>query len=125
MIYKLCRRCQKTITYPNTYCKTCLSIAEKEREDNIKINKKRSNQAYNLKRDKKYVRFYQSTDWKMLALKYMQDKQYRCELCNQIATQVHHVVEIKTLEGWQKRLEYSNLMCLCGQCHNKVHKRFM
>ncbi len=54
----------------------------------------------------------------------MQDKVYKCEKCNKIATEVHHKLEIKTVEGWEERLNYDGLMALCGRCHNKEHGRF-
>lgn len=74
--------------------------------------------------DPKYVRFYNSTPWKVLSAKRLQDDDYRCAWCGGIATEVDHIIEIKTDEGWDKRLDYDNTRSLCHDCHDKRHKRF-
>lgn len=58
-------------------------------------------------------------------MKYTQDKGYRCEECGAIASEVHHIVPIQTDEGWERRLDYNNLECVCVYCHNKKHGRFI
>ena len=120
MLTKVCSKCKKVIPYPLTYCSECKKKVDAEIEE----AKRRSNRRYNKTRDKKYIRFYKSSDWKVLSSKYRQDKQYRCEICGHYATEVHHIKPIQTDEGWNKRLDYNNLKCLCVDCHNKVHKRF-
>lgn len=125
MITKLCTRCKATIQYPNTYCDKCKEIAEKEREENRTRYSKQANRKYNMKRDPKYIKFYNSPDWKLkLSRKYMSDKGYRCEECGAIASEVHHIIPIQTSEGWERRLDYHNLKALCLECHNKEHDRF-
>jgi 5-methylcytosine-specific restriction endonuclease McrA len=96
-----------------------------EREARIKESKRASDRRYNQKRDPKYLRFYNSLDWRTLSAKYMQDKQYRCEKCKAMASQVHHKKAIQTPEGWELRLDYDNLELLCTSCHNKEHNRFV
>lgn len=125
MIQKLCGRCKGMIIYPNTYCEICKDIVDKEKEE-IKIkNNKKANRKYNSKRDPKYIKFYNSPDWKLrLAPKYMADKGYKCEICKSIASEVHHIIPIQTDEGWERRLDYFNLKALCLDCHNKEHNRF-
>lgn len=121
---KLCNRCQRIIPYPNTYCEICQPVIQQEREKNQMIYKRRAGRKSYAKQDKKYVRFYQSPEWRMLSAKMLQEKGYRCENCKQIATQVHHVVKIQIEEGWNRRFDVSNVKCLCGRCHNKAHGRF-
>ena len=99
-------------------------MVKEQREQNQLLYKRRGYKKFYAKQDKKYVRFYQSPEWRMLSAKMLQDSGYRCEDCKQIATQVHHVVAIQTDEGWERRFDVSNLKCLCGRCHNKAHKRF-
>lgn len=124
MIYKMCRRCKKVVVYPATYCDDCIELVTQEKEARaIEINRK-AQKKYDAKRDKKYVRFYNSVEWRMLQAKYMQDKQYKCERCKGIATEVHHIDPIQTPTGWERRLDYTNLMNVCTRCHNKEHKRF-
>lgn len=60
----------------------------------------------------------------MLSAKRLQDDGYRCSMCPNIATEVDHIVEIKTPEGWDRRLDYTNTRSLCTDCHNKRHNRF-
>ena len=126
MILKMCRRCRGVVVYPATYCDVCQQVVDQEREARAVVNNRRANKKYDAKRDKKYVRFYNSPEWKMLKNKYMQDKQYKCEGkdCKAIATEVHHVDPIQTPTGWERRLDYTNLMNVCTRCHNKQHGRF-
>ena len=124
MLLKPCNRCGLLIPYGVAYCKECEPIVKAEREARQQELKKESNKRYNKKRDPKYIRFYNSKEWRTLAERYTQDKGYRCERCGDIATQVHHKKVIQTPEGWEKRLDYDNLELLCTRCHNERHNRF-
>ena len=72
MLTKVCSRCKRVIPYQLTYCNECKEIVDKEIEE----AKKKSNRRYNKSRDPKYVRFYNSGEWRRLAEKYKQDKEY-------------------------------------------------
>ncbi len=136
MIMKICRKCGELIPYPYTYCNKCQRQHDKDRENQLKIAKKRYNANYNkYKRNKEHVKFYNSDDWKMLKEKYLQDQQYRCERCEEIhkinpkykrkvAVEVHHIKWLSTQEGWERRLDYTNLMALCHAHHDEIHDRF-
>ena len=124
MLLKQCPRCKKWIEYGHTYCSVCTPIVEAEREERIRVSKLKNNRDYNKKRDPKYLRFYNSVEWKALSRKYIQDRHYRCEKCGALASEVHHKNPIQTEEGWIDRLSYNNLECLCLECHNKSHNRF-
>lgn len=124
MLLKACGRCGNLIPYGRAYCETCTPIVEAEREARIQENRKRSNRNYNKTRDPKYLRFYNSNDWRTLSLRYTQDRGYKCERCGKIATQVHHKKAIQTPDGWELRLDYDNLELLCTDCHNIEHDRF-
>lgn len=124
MLLKQCRKCGAYIQYPATYCSKCLLIVEEERAKNRANAKSLADARYNKTRDKKYLRFYNSPEWRHLSNQYMVDVGYKCEMCHKIATEVHHVVPIQTEEGWLRRLDYTNLMALCVNCHNKKHCRF-
>lgn len=88
------------------------------------IIRKRNHQQYN-----KYYRHtspeYKSTRW----LKLRQLKLNHSPLCEHClkegrttaATLVHH---IKPIEDGGEMYEYSNLMSLCTECHNKIHQSF-
>ena len=124
MILKMCRRCGGVVVYPATYCDKCNELVTQEREERAVIINRKANKKYDAKRDKKYVRFYNSIEWRMLKDKYMMDHQYKCERCKAIATEVHHVDPIQTPTGWERRLDYTNLLNVCTRCHNKEHNRF-
>ena len=124
MLLKSCGRCGNLIPYGSTYCSTCTPIVEAEREARRLEAKREGDKRYNKTRDPKYLRFYNSADWRTLSAKYAQDKGYRCEECKAIATQVHHKKAIQTPEGWELRLDHDNLQSLCIGCHNEKHERF-
>lgn len=124
MLLKSCGRCGKLIPYGLTYCSKCRPIVEAEREAKRLESKRESDRRYNKTRDPKYVRFYNSVEWRTLSAKYTQDKGYKCERCGKFATQVHHKQAIQTPQGWDRRLDYSNLELLCTKCHNDRHNRF-
>ena len=124
MLLKSCGRCGKLIPYGISYCSECRPIVEAEREARRLESKHESDRRYNKTRDPKYVRFYNSVEWRTLSAKYTQDKGYKCERCGKFATQVHHKQAIQTPQGWDRRLDYTNLELLCTQCHNDRHNRF-
>lgn len=124
MLLKECKRCGNLIPYGSVYCDTCRPIVEAEREERRLEAKREGDRRYNRKRDPKYVRFYNSTDWKTLSRKRLRDDGYRCVKCGAIASEVDHIKPIQTPEGWEKRLDYSNTQSLCIHCHNKKHERF-
>lgn len=124
MLLKSCSRCGDLIPYGAVYCSKCAPIVQAEKEKRLEESRKDSNRKYNQTRDPKYTRFYNSPDWRVLSAKYTQDKGYRCEACGKMATQVHHKKPIQTSEGWDRRLDYTNLELLCTSCHNERHDRF-
>lgn len=131
MLVKLCAKCKKVIQHPNTYCDICRPIALQEKEE----IKQRTNTRYNKQRIKKYEQFYNSKQWRDLSKMYLHNHNYKCEDCiakstNQYhadvltATECHHKIPIQTQEGWDLRLEESNLRALCHNHHDIRHKRF-
>ena len=124
MLLKSCNKCGTLIPYGSAYCDICKPIVEAEREARRIEYSKASNRRYNAKRDPKYGRFYNSSDWKILSRKRLQDDGYRCVKCKAIASEVDHIKPIQTIEGWELRLDYNNLQSLCLECHNKKHDRF-
>lgn len=124
MLYKHCKRCGKAIPYPRTYCGPCQADVDAYRAKIQAENKRASDRRYNATRDKKYGRFYNSTDWRTLSKSRLQADGYRCKHCGKIATEVDHIQEIQTDDGWELRLEWNNLQSLCHSCHDKKHGRF-
>ena len=125
MLLKSCGRCGNLIPYGVVYCSTCLPIVQAEREARLRESRLKSNKKYNETRDPKYTRFYNSTEWRVLSAKRLQDDGYRCLWCKRIATEVDHIEEIQTEGGWVRRLDYDNLRSLCHDCHDRRHGRFI
>lgn len=125
MLLESCRRCGTLIPYGLKYCIVCLPIVQEEREARLQESRRANNRKYNKERDPKYSRFYNSIEWRTLSAKRLQDDGYRCQWCGKIATEVDHIVEIKSPEGWERRLDYTNTRSLCKDCHNKRHNRFI
>lgn len=125
MLLKACNRCGNLIPYGAPYCNACKPIVQAEKEARIQAAKKRNNRTYNANRDPKYGRFYNSAEWRMLSARRLQDDGYRCVLCHGIASEVDHIIEIKTPEGWERRLDYDNTRSLCHGCHDERHGRFV
>lgn len=124
MLLKACGRCRRLIPYGLSYCSECAPIVEAQREERIAQSKRESNKRYNQKRDPKYVRFYNSKEWRVLSLSRLQYDNYKCVKCGAIASEVDHIKPIQTPEGWELRLEFNNTRSLCLKCHNERHNRF-
>ena len=128
MTLKPCPRCGTLIQYGQPYCATCKPLAEADRErareHRTEQLRKIYNKRYNARRDTQSERakFYRSKDWKVTSRAKLQSCGYKCEAklegCGRIACEVHHIKPLRTPEGWDKRLEWSNLMGVCVSCHN-------
>lgn len=125
MLLKSCARCGNLIPYGAPYCEGCTPIVEAEREARRMASKKEADRRYNKTRDPKYIRFYNSGEWRVLSRRRLQDDGYRCVECGAIASEVDHIKPIQTPEGWELRLDYNNTRSLCLDCHNKRHNRFI
>ena len=124
MLLKACNRCGNLIPYGGVYCAECAPIVEAKREARRQEAKRESDRRYNKTRDPKYAQFYNSVGWRTLSAKRLQDDGFRCTWCGKIADEVDHIIEIKTPDGWERRLDYTNTRSLCHSCHNKRHNRF-
>ena len=68
--------------------------------------------------------FYICKAWLHLRAQALEAQNYECQLCKAAgryvpATVVHHVRPVRAAP-WLA-LTQSNLMCLCGECHYRVH----
>lgn len=129
-LMKPCPRCKRLIPYGWSYCPDCKPIAEADleaaKEHREEYRRKKYNQRYNQKRaqeDPKYRTFRNSKAWKLTSKAKLQSCGWKCEArvspdCPGLACEVHHIKPLKTPEGWDKRLDWSNLMGVCIQCHN-------
>jgi len=124
-VLKACPRCRALIPQGLRYCSNCAPIMEAKRADTEAYNKRMYNKAYNKRRDPKYREFYNSTAWRAVSRAVLSDAGYRCTAgltgCTGLAVEVHHIKPIQTSEGWELRLDVSNLEPLCTSCHNGRH----
>lgn len=68
--------------------------------------------------------FYTSDAWKSKRAAILRRDKYKCQRCirygkNREATVVHHIKHYD--EYPELALENTNLISLCGNCHNKMH----
>lgn len=119
---KCCARCSELIDYAETYC-------SKHKDSN-----KQRNNEYNTHvryvRDKKYADFYNSREWHMFAKIIRAKYSGLCLMCLLLEDTVkaydviHHVLEIKTDDGWEHRLDVDGCVSLCHACHNSLHSNY-
>lgn len=96
--------------------------------------------------ENKLYKFYKSKEWIELKEEVMKDQHYECQEClkqgilttrsdeqedikNKLT--VHHVQFVKNYPElalskfyYYKGIQYRNLIVVCFDCHNKLHKRF-
>jgi hypothetical protein len=75
-------------------------------------------------RDDNIHAFYVSEPWKKLRREVLEEQNKECQMCKaegkyKRATTVHHIKHVKEFP-WLA-LTKSNLMCVCNECHNKLH----
>lgn len=125
MVLKPCPRCKRMMPYGPAYCEDCTPIAQAELEAIKERNIKKKQAKYNARRDSKYMAFYRSKAWRLQSRAKLQSVSYQCEAklegCQGLAVETHHIKPIQTPEGWDLRLEWSNLEAVCTSCHNSRH----
>lgn len=104
--------CNELINFTESYC-------DKHKELNKQSNK--DYEKYRTERDKTYIKFYQSRQWKNTRKSVMLEQDGLCQEClrqgyYQQANVVDHIIELK--DDWDKRLDKSNLRPLCHEHHN-------
>lgn len=127
-----CPRCKRLIPVGVQYCEACEPIAKAQAAEAMERKRayksKQYNRTYNKRRDPKYLTFYRSKEWRLLSRTKLQDCGYKCQAklegCTGLAVEVHHIQAIQTEEGWDKRLDWSNLEGVCLNCHNARHQRW-
>lgn len=86
-----------------------------------------------LLKENKIVKFYQSKYWQRLRKEVLKEQKEECQECLKLgkitkANTVHHVQfvdkhpELALSKYYTyKGNEYRNLICVCAECHNKLH----
>jgi len=98
-----------------------------------------------IQEDKLY-KFYKSNEWIKLKEEIMKEQHYECQECLKLGIittkcdeqedmkkklTVHHIQYVKKYPElalskfyYYKGIQYKNLITVCFDCHNKLHKRF-
>ena len=69
--------------------------------------------------------FYLSVKWRQCRKMYMRMRHYVCERCGKPADVVHHKDPLRGVDYYDnpdKCFGLWNLLCLCHNCHNEIHK---
>lgn len=123
-MYKSCKYCNKKYEY-DAEC-TCDGVkkAKQNRQQHYDKYVRKSNE------NKKYDSFYHSIEWKRFT-EYIKNKYNNlCLMClikDNIITKydvIHHIYEIKTIEGWEHRFNSEMVVPLCHGCHNRLHVEY-
>lgn len=71
-------------------------------------------------------KFYRSDNWKIARAIKIADACGRCERCNGVGIEVHHIIHLTpaNVTNPEISLNQDNLELLCKQCHNEEHGRF-
>lgn len=107
--------CNELIDFKETYCNKHKELINQSNKDY---------ERYRTERDKTYIKFYQSREWKNTRKSVMLEDGL-CQEClrqgyYKQADVVDHIIELK--DDWDKRLDKDNLEPLCHSCHNKKTK---
>jgi len=112
--------CGKIIEKADKYCEKCKS----KQSEKISARNKHYDRHY---RDARSKAFYNSSAWKRLVSIVRIRNDGLCALCynegiRSKGAMIHHIVPVK--DDWGKRLDTSNCIILCRECHAKVHSAY-
>lgn len=122
MMYKTCPHCSiRLIPYEDKYCSECQEEVDKQRKDKYKKYK-------SLRIDKKEQDFYCSKEWRQVRdqvlgrYKGLDLYQYYINHKIVYVDIVHHIVELKDINGWERRFNIENLIPVGKGTHQFIHK---
>lgn len=113
--------CYNLVEYPRVYCE-----AHQEYEDRLKASKYKE---YDKQREDDTIwKFYRTREWYKFRQYILSRDNYLCQEClkeNKLTkgNTVHHIVHVRDgLEGWNRRLDETNVITICDSCHSKIHR---
>lgn len=118
--------CRELVDFDKGYCEK--HLAEKDRDYNRFKRNEDSFVNANGKTNKEIYEFYQSKEWKKVREYVLARDNYICQSCLRKgrvheANLVDHIVELRSPNGWEKRLDLDNLEAMNRACHNKkIHE---
>lgn len=104
--------CNNLINFNESYCDEHKHLSKQHKKDYDLVR---------YERDKTFIRFYNSKEWKQVRHNVKLSYDYLCQECLKEdkytkADVVDHVIELK--DDWSKRLDKNNLIPLCHYHHN-------
>lgn len=69
------------------------------------------------------MHIYKSKKWVRVSRAFMQSKNYMCEICGAPGKICHHKIWITPQNVDDPEIVWNpkNFMCVCQECHNKIH----
>jgi len=121
---KLCARCNKKIEYGKSMCSECETTYKQERWQDYDKRVRKS------KDNKKYDSFYHSKSWSIVVnivkdrLKYLDIYSYYVLHKIEYGNACHHIIPIKTQQGWDKRLDVNSIIYLTNDNHDMMRSLY-
>lgn len=125
---KRCNRagCRELVDFDKGYC--AKHLAEKDKGYNKYKRNEDSLLNANGKTNREITLFYQSSEWRKVREIVLMRDHWICQVCLRKgivheANLVDHIIEVRSPNGWSKRLDIDNLEAINRSCHNrKVHE---
>ena len=117
--------CRQLVDIGSRYCET--HKTESNRDYNKRVRNNEVVQQNGVS-NKEIADFYASGEWKRTRLAVLSRDNYICQSCLRKgkiheANLVHHRIELRSPNGWEKRLDMDNLESINRGCHNKVYHK--
>lgn len=116
--------CHKLAEQGKHFCKEHAADEEKYSKRYLRYDRKYDRES----RWAKGAKFYKSHKWQKFREIILARDNYLCQKCLsqgiiKTANTVHHIVEIRKPEGWNRRLDPCNCITICPKCHAEIHKK--
>lgn len=104
-------------------------IPRGQRSPYCEAHRKQTNKYYNKhERNQTIAKFYWSATWKKFRANVLKERLHLCEVHKAKGEIVpgdtlHHIIETNTVEGWERRLDRTNVQVVCRACHEAAHVR--
>ncbi|MEB6212989.1 HNH endonuclease [Enterococcus casseliflavus] len=117
--------CRELVAIGTRYCET--HKTESDRDYNKRVRNNEIVQQNGVT-NQEIADFYASSEWQRARQAVLSRDNYTCQKCLREGkihggNLVHHIIELRDIGGWEKRLDIDNLETINRACHNKIwHK---
>ncbi|MBZ3642427.1 HNH endonuclease [Enterococcus casseliflavus] len=118
--------CRELVAIGNRYCET--HKAQSDRDYNKQVRNNNVIQQNGVS-NREIAEFYASAEWKRTRLAVLSRDNFICQKCLREGkvhegNLVHHIVELRDVGGWERRLDIDNLETINRSCHNKIWHKY-